>query len=99
MFEIRFSTGAVGDLKKIRVHDRTRVLDELEGQLSGQPKVLSRNRKILVDLVPPFEVHPPVWELRIGDYRVFYDVDQEQQQVHIRAIRRKPPHATTEEIL
>jgi hypothetical protein len=35
----------------------------------------------------------------IGDYRVFYDVETEFRMVTIQAIRHKPPHLTTEEIL
>jgi mRNA-degrading endonuclease RelE of RelBE toxin-antitoxin system len=50
-------------------------------------------------LVPPWEHVEPVWELRIGEYRVFYDVNEEDLTVAIRAIRHKPPHKTTEEIL
>jgi mRNA-degrading endonuclease RelE of RelBE toxin-antitoxin system len=46
-----------------------------------------------------FVFEPPLWELRIGDFRVFYDVDNERQRVYVRAIREKPPHATSEEIL
>ena len=38
-------------------------------------------------------------ELRVGEYRVFYDVDDTERLVTVRTIRRKPPHATTEEIL
>lgn len=53
----------------------------------------------IVGLAPPWEHVEPVWELRIGEYRVFYDVDQAGATVAIRAIRHKPPHKTTEEIL
>ena len=42
----------------------------------NEPDRQTRNRKILVGLVPPWEHIPPVWELRIGEYRVFYDVDE-----------------------
>jgi mRNA-degrading endonuclease RelE of RelBE toxin-antitoxin system len=48
---------------------------------------------------PPWDHELPVWELRVGEYRVFYDVNDTERQVTVRAIRRKPPHATTEEIL
>lgn len=41
----------------------------------------------------------PVWELRVGEYRVFYDVNEGTSVVMIRAIRHKPPHKTTEEAL
>ena len=50
-------------------------------------------------LVPPFEAVPPVWQLRIGDHRVFSDVDSVHKKVFVRAVRRKPPHLTTEQIL
>jgi hypothetical protein len=59
--------------------------------------VATRNRKMLPDLVPPFFRVPPVWEIRVGDFRVYYDVDDEV--VNIRAIRTKPPHQTTEQVL
>jgi mRNA-degrading endonuclease RelE of RelBE toxin-antitoxin system len=38
------------------------------------------------------------WQLRVGDFRVFYDVDVEQKAVIVRAVRRKGTR-TTEEIL
>ena len=38
-------------------------------------------------------------ELRVGQYRVFYDVDEGKRVVYIRAIRRKPHGKTTKEIL
>ena len=37
--------------------------------------------------------------LRIGEFRVFYDVNEAEARVMVRAIRHKPPHKTTEEIL
>ena len=47
---------------------------------------------------PEFEHVPPVWEIRIGDFRVFYDVEFKTEQVNIRAIRRKSKGQTTKEI-
>ena len=44
---------------------------------------------------PPLELCPPIWQLRIGDHRVFYDVDEGERRVFVRAVRRKPPHRTT----
>jgi hypothetical protein len=35
--------------------------------------------------------------LRVGDLRVIYHVDEDV--VHVRAIRAKPPHQTTEQVL
>ena len=42
---------------------------------------------------------PPVWELRIGEYRVFYDIDEAARLVSVLAVREKPPHAPTEEVI
>ena len=41
----------------------------------------------------------PVWELRVGVFRVFYDVQDEQGRVHVRAVRRKEPRQKTEDIV
>ena len=67
--------------------------------MTYEPTQQTRNKKILIGLTPPWEYIEPVWELRIGQYRVFYDVDEEAAIVFVRAIRHKPPHKTTEEIL
>ena len=64
-----------------------------------EPTRQTRNRKMLVALAPPWEHVEPVWELRLGEYRIFYDVDEEASVVIVRAVRHKPPHSTTEKIL
>lgn len=99
MYEIEFSRGALDDLRRLRAHDRSRILDSIEDQLSTDPNRQTRKRKVLEDLLPPFESVPPVWQLKVGDFRVLYDIDPENSTVYVRAIRRKPPHRTTEEIL
>jgi mRNA-degrading endonuclease RelE of RelBE toxin-antitoxin system len=98
MFTIRFARGALVDLRRLRAHDRARVVDEIERCLVSQPQEPSRNRKELTALVPPWEHVPPVWELRVDDYRVFYDVDAEARRVVVRAVRRKG-RSTTKEIV
>ncbi len=86
-------------MKNIRAYERVQILDGIDKQLLHEPSVQTRNRKILVGLISPWEYIEPVWELRIGEYRVFYDVDQEASVVIVRAIRHKPPNKKTEEIL
>jgi hypothetical protein len=56
----------------------------------------SRRRKLLEGLVPPWDSVRPVWQLRVADFRVFYDVDEAQRQVIVRAIRRKGKKTTKE---
>ncbi len=99
MYEIRFAASVVGDLKKLRAGHRRRILDEVKQKLSQEPTRLTKHIKQLRRLVPPFEAVPPIWQLRSGDYRVFYDVDEAEQRVFVRALRRKPPHRRTEDIL
>lgn len=99
MFEILYAEDVADDLADLQAGERTKVLDRIEVQLKHEPTRQTRNRKILVGLVPSWEHVEPVWELRIGEFRVFYDVDEAELTVTIRAIRHKPPHKTTEEIL
>jgi mRNA-degrading endonuclease RelE of RelBE toxin-antitoxin system len=99
MYGIRFSEGVAADLRRVKGSQRTQILDEIKVQLRHEPNRRTRNRKILVGLVPPWEHVEPVWELRMGEYRVFYDVNEEDLTVAVRTIRHKPPHKETEEIL
>jgi mRNA-degrading endonuclease RelE of RelBE toxin-antitoxin system len=46
-----------------------------------------------------FASSPPIWELRVGDFRAFYDVQETNLTVFVRAVRRKDPDETTEDIL
>ena len=98
MFEIRLARGALEDLKRLRAHARARIVTEIERRLTDHPQEPSRNRKELTALLPPWEHVPPVWELRVGDHRVFYDVDAGARLVIVRAIRHKG-RSTSKEIV
>ena len=82
MYTLEYAEGVAGDLKKLRAYERKRILDKIEKQLTVEPTRKTRNRKIFVGLVPPWEYIEPVWELRAGEYRVFYDVDEQ----HLRCL-------------
>ncbi len=99
MYIVEYAEIVAEDLANVRPHRRKAVLDAIENQLAHEPTRQTKNRKMLVGLIPPWEHVQPVWELRIGEYRVFYDVDEQASVVVVRAIRRKPPHKTIEEIL
>lgn len=99
MFIIEYAEGVAEDMVVLRAFERTELLDRIEEQLRHQPTQETRNKKMLPGLRPPWDAVLPVWELRVGEYRVFYDVDDLGHRVIVRAIRRKPPHRTTEEIL
>jgi mRNA-degrading endonuclease RelE of RelBE toxin-antitoxin system len=99
MFTIGYAQSVAEDLAALRVFERRRVLDRIEQELTYQPSLETQNKKPLRGLAPPWEHAAPIWELRVGEYRVFYDVDEAASQVTVRAIRHKPPHKRTEEIL
>ncbi|MBI2901461.1 MAG: type II toxin-antitoxin system RelE/ParE family toxin [Planctomycetes bacterium] len=99
MYGIAFEENVEEDLARIRPFDGRRILDAIVEQLRHEPNVETRQRKILKGAKPRFKAVPPVWELRVGEYRVFYDVNEEEKKVFVRAVRYKPPHKTTEEIL
>ena len=86
-------------MRTFRAYDRERLLDAIKTQLTYAPISETRRQKCLRNLAPPFEAVPPIWQLRVGTFRVFYDVDERARTVYVRAIRRKPSHLNTEEIL
>lgn len=82
-FTIRFTPPAREHLKAFRKRDQQIVLDAVERQLRDRPEQATRNRKKLEEnpLAP--------WELRVGSFRLFYDVNQEDRVVVVLAVGRK----------
>ena len=82
-YEIIFQPDAIDHLRSFSARDRTTVLDEVERPLTYEPHVETRRRKRL----RPNSLAP--WELRIGNLRVFYDVNEKPAEVRIVAVGRK----------
>ena len=99
MFEIEYAESVERDLRLLRAYHRTAILDAIDKYLPREPLVETRHRKPLAGLVPPWEHVPPIWELRGGEYRVFYDVDEGRGVVRVRAVRHKPAHKATKDIV
>jgi mRNA-degrading endonuclease RelE of RelBE toxin-antitoxin system len=83
MFRIEFTPEAVDDLRLLRKYDQQVVLSAIEEQLAHQAAQETRNRKRL----RPNQLAE--WELRAGDFRVFYDIDMENTVVKIEAVGYK----------
>lgn len=83
MYEIELTPEAIEDLGLLRKFHRQRVVNEIETELGDEPVVETRNRKRL----RPNEVAE--WELRVGGFRVFYDVEVEARLVKVEAVGRK----------
>lgn len=99
MYDVVVAPSAEEELAALRAYDRVAILEAIRDQLVHAPTTATHQRKLLVGVRPRFEAVPPIWQLRVGDHRVFYDVDEASRVVHVRAVRRKPPHKATEEIL
>jgi mRNA-degrading endonuclease RelE of RelBE toxin-antitoxin system len=98
VFQIRFAEGVEEDLKKIPMYYRNQIFDAIEEQLAHEPGTGTKNRKLLENLIPPWQGVAPIWELRVGEYRVFYDGSLPELVVYVRAVRRKTRGAKTEDI-
>ena len=99
VFEIRFAEGVEEDLRNIRMYYRNEILDAIEQQLAHEPDTQTKNRKLLENVIPPWQTVAPIWELRVGEYRIFYDFSRADSVVYVRAVRRKPRGTRTEDIL
>ena len=82
MFEIELTPDATDDLATFRKYDQQRLLTQVEEQFAHEPFVETRQRKRL----RPNRLAE--WELRVGEFRVFYDVvvDDDSKTVRVVAI-------------
>ncbi len=72
-YKVEYSPDAEDHLRALTARQRVTVLDEVDMQLQHQPTVETRNRKKM----RPNPVAP--WELRVGNLRVYYDVEEEPE--------------------
>ena len=83
-YRIDYSPDAEEHLRGLSARHQSIVLDTVDKQLMHQPTVETKNRKPM----RPNPIAP--WELRIGNLRVYYDVEEEPEPVvYIRAVGTK----------
>lgn len=80
MYQVELSPSAAEDLKSLKRFEQRFVLDSLEQHLAFEPTTPTRNRKSLR------QNEISEWELRLGDFRVFYDVDESRLAVRVKAV-------------
>lgn len=86
-YRIEYSRDAEDHLSVLTARQQTVVLETVDKQLVHQPAVETRNRRPM----RPNPVAP--WELRIGNLRVYYDVEEELELVvYVRAVGVKERH-------
>lgn len=74
-YRIEYSPDAEDHLRVLTKREQVIILAAVERQLIQQPASPTRNRKPM----RPNEVAP--WELRIGDFRVYYDIRDRPESV------------------
>ena len=86
-YHIDVTVEAKEDLDSYSVSERRVIIAGIRGQLGYQPLVETKNRKRLREN----PISP--WELRVGKYRIFYEVDADNKRVTIVAIGHKEHNA------
>lgn len=87
MYEIEYTDEAIEDLRWFRKHEQNEILDGIEQQLRYEPAVETRNRKKMR------RNSKAEWELRVGDFRILYNIEVAIQIVDIRRIGEKRGNA------
>jgi mRNA-degrading endonuclease RelE of RelBE toxin-antitoxin system len=95
VYRILIAAEAEEDLGALRPYDRKRILHAMASQLASTPTETTRNRKRL-DPIPSYEDREPLWELRVGDHRVYYTPDDAEMTVRVWGVRRKGRKLTGE---
>jgi len=79
-YTLDYTASAEDDLAAFRIFEQRLIVDVIDQQLRSEPHQETRNRKLL-------DANPlAMWELRIGRYRVFYDVDTVIRLVLVKAV-------------
>ncbi|MBI3324054.1 MAG: hypothetical protein HYZ92_02125 [Candidatus Omnitrophica bacterium] len=74
-YRLEYSRKTERHLRALTARQRAVVFDAVNAQFAHQPTVETKNRKSMrVNPVAP-------WELRIGDLRVYYRVQEEPEQL------------------
>ncbi len=71
MYEIEFTERALEDIEYFRKSERELIFDEIDDHLMYEAEIENNSRKRL----RPNELAE--WELRLGKYRVYYDVKRD----------------------
>ena len=88
-YEIVLKQSAIADMDALRKFDATQFADAMEKHLPHNPAKESKSRiKRLRGL------SSPDYRLRVGDYRVFYAVDEDGRRVDVLRVMHKDQTAS-----
>jgi mRNA-degrading endonuclease RelE of RelBE toxin-antitoxin system len=89
MYDIAYNEEAAEEVESIRAFDRARILAAIGEHLTTAPARIGGRKKRL-----ELGDEQLIYQLRVGDFRVFYDGDEDERLVIIRHVRRKGRRTT-----
>lgn len=93
-YEIVLKRSAVADLDGLRMYDAAQIADAMEKHLTHEPAKESKSRIRRLR-----GISNPDYRLRVGDYRVFYNIDDDARRVEVlRLMHKDQTHAYSEEL-
>ena len=83
-YEIILKRSAIADLDALRKYDASQIADAMEKHLLHDPTKESKSRIRRLR-----GISNPDYRLRVGDYRVFYNVDDHARRVDVLRVMHK----------
>lgn len=90
-YNIQYSPQAVADSRAMSAFSRAQVLSAVETHLTYEPTRESRSR--IKRMTQPFWSQ---FRVRVGDFRVYYDVDEAMRRVDVLRVLEKGTGTTPE---
>jgi mRNA interferase RelE/StbE len=84
VYTIMLKPSAVTDMDALRKYDATHIADAMERHLQQNPTKESKSR-----IKRLRGISNPDYRLRVGDYRIFYVVDEIAHRVHVLRVMHK----------
>lgn len=91
-YAIDLTPRALADLQALRAFDRAMVTEAISRYLAYEPTRVSKSR--IKRMAQPFWSQ---FRLRVGEYRVYYDVDESARQVIVVRVVRKGAGSTPDQ--
>jgi mRNA-degrading endonuclease RelE of RelBE toxin-antitoxin system len=94
VYKVRYSTVARRQLRDLRAYDARRIVGEIDSLAEHDEPAEHPGVKKVRGIKPPWGGKEPIFQLRVGDFRVFFDVAADELLVN--AVRRKGRKTTKE---
>jgi mRNA-degrading endonuclease RelE of RelBE toxin-antitoxin system len=88
-YEVVLKYSAIADMDALRRFDATQIADAMEKHLRHNPTKESKSR-----IKRLRGVSNPDYRLRVGEYRVFYAVDEDRRRVDVLRVMHKDQTAS-----